>query len=131
MDAITPDLFETLRKLEPFGAGNAEPVFCASARLSAPAKAVGEKHVRLKLAPGLISGTANGWRRALVQNAVGWRLAERLTEAKLLAGDLLDVAFTLDHNEHAEFGGIELSLRDFKIPAVAGATRSATWICAS
>ncbi len=116
LDAITPDLFETLRKLEPFGAGNPEPVFCSMARLSAPVKVLKEKHVRLKLTPGS-NGAANGWRRALVHNAVGWRLAERATEAKLLAGDLLDVAFTLDHNEHAEFGGIELSLRDFKVKA--------------
>jgi single-stranded-DNA-specific exonuclease len=125
LDAITPDLFETIRKLEPFGAGNPGPVFCATARLSAPVKAVGEKHVRMKLAPGLINGAANGWRRALVHNAVGWRLAERVAEAKLLAGDMLDVAFTLDQNEHAEFGGIELSLRDFKTRA-AGSSNNST-----
>jgi len=126
LDAITPDLFETLRKLEPFGAGNPEPVFCATARLSAPARILKEKHVRLKLAPGFINSNANGWRRALVHNAVGWRLAERITEAKLLAGDLLDVAFTLDHNEHAEFGGIELSLRDFKARADPPGPKTAT-----
>jgi single-stranded-DNA-specific exonuclease len=114
LDAITPDLCEVLRKLEPFGTGNPEPVFHATARLSAPAKPVGEKHVRLKLSPG-INGNVPGWRRALVHNAIGWRLAERVTEAKLLAGDVLDVAFTLDHNQHAEFGGIELSLRDFQM----------------
>jgi len=125
LDSITPDLFETLRKLEPFGAGNPEPVFCATARLSAPAKVVKEKHIRLKLAP-VINGSAIGWRRALVHNAVGWRWAERVTEAKLLAGDLLDVAFTLDHNEHAEFGGIELSLRDFKARADPPGPKTAT-----
>jgi single-stranded-DNA-specific exonuclease len=125
LDAITPDLFETIRKLEPFGAGNPGPAFCATARLSAPVKAVGKKHVRMKLAPGLINGAANGWRRALVHNAVGWRLAERVAEAKLLAGDMLDVAFTLDQNENAEFGGIELSLRDFKTRA-AGSSNDST-----
>src|SRR5262249_21075102 len=114
LETISPKLFQTLRKLEPFGAGNPEPVFWAKARLCAPAKAIGEKHVRLRLTP-IHNGNASGWRRALVHNAVGWRLAERVTEAKLLAGDLLDVAFTLDHNEHVEFGGIELSLRDFKM----------------
>jgi single-stranded-DNA-specific exonuclease len=125
LDAITPDLFETIRKLEPFGAGNPGPAFCATARLSAPVKAVGKKHVRMKLAPGLINGAANGWRRALVHNAVGWRLAERVAEAKLLAGDMLDVAFTLDQNENAEFGGIELSLRDFRTRA-AGSSNDST-----
>jgi len=67
LDAITPDLFETLRRLEPFGAGNPEPVFCATARLSAPAKILKEKHVRLKLAPGCTRQHAPGIRRALVQ----------------------------------------------------------------
>jgi single-stranded-DNA-specific exonuclease len=126
LDAITPDLFETIRKLEPFGAGNPAPAFCATARLSAPVKAVAEKHVRMKLAPGAINGAANGWRRALVHNAVGWRLAERVAEAKLLAGDMLDVAFTLEQNEHAEFGGIELVLRDFETRAIDTSTANAS-----
>jgi len=39
-----------------------------------------------------------------------------VTEEKLLAGDALEVAFTLAHNDHPEFGGIELSLRDFRVP---------------
>ena len=119
LQTITPQLFQVLRKLEPFGAGNPEPLFWAGgARLTSPVKILKEKHVRLKLAPGLLnSDSANGqagWRRSLTHDAVGWRLAERVTQQKLLPGDLLDIAFTLDHNEHPEFGGIELSLRDFR-----------------
>ena len=37
-----------------------------------------------------------------------------MQEAKLLPGDTIQVAFTLDHNDHPEFGGIELNLRDFR-----------------
>ena len=104
-----------LQKLEPFGAGNPEPVFCASSvRLAAPAKILKDKHVRLKFTAGGSSGTNQSWRRSISHNAVGWRLAERVAQEKWLAGDLLHIAFTLDHNEHPEFGGIELSLRDFK-----------------
>jgi single-stranded-DNA-specific exonuclease len=114
LDAITPELFEALRKLEPFGAGNPEPVFSAGVRLTSPVKILKEKHVRLKLSPSSTSDTANGWRRSLTHNAVGWRLAELVAQEKLLPGDQLEVAFTLDHNEHPEFGGIELSLRDLK-----------------
>ena len=123
LDAITPEMFEALRKLEPFGAGNPEPVFSAGARLTSPVKILKEKHVRLKLSPSsnlspnAANDTANGWRRSLTHRAVGWRLAERITKEKLLPGDLLDIAFTLDHNAHPEFGGIELSLRDFKSAA--------------
>jgi single-stranded-DNA-specific exonuclease len=120
LDAITPEMFEALRKLEPFGAGNPEPVFSAGVRLTSPVKVLKEKHVRLKLAPSATlapsstNDTGSGWRRSLTHNAVGWRLAERIAKEKLLPGDQMEVAFILDHNEHPEFGGIELSLRDFK-----------------
>jgi single-stranded-DNA-specific exonuclease len=115
LDCVTPDLCNMVRKLEPFGAGNPQPVFFASAaRVVASPKILKEKHVRMKLAPGQQNGLEASWRRSLTHNAVGWRLAERVQQEKILSGDLLDIAFTLDENEHPEFGGIELSLRDFK-----------------
>jgi single-stranded-DNA-specific exonuclease len=114
LDSITPELSAAIRKLEPFGAGNPQPVFFANAsRVVASPRILKEMHVRMKLAPAVDS--SSGWRRSLTHSAVGWRMAERVGEAKLLPGDLLDVAFTLDNNEHPEFGGIELSLRDFRI----------------
>jgi single-stranded-DNA-specific exonuclease len=48
-------------------------------------------------------------------DALGWHMAERLQQTPLLAGDSLDVAFTVGHNDHPEYGGLELTLRDFKI----------------
>jgi single-stranded-DNA-specific exonuclease len=120
LNAITPELFDALRCLQPFGAGNPEPVFCASrVRLAAQPKILKDRHVTLKLTPGSTSSDAVGWRRSLTYKAMGWRMAEQMSQAKLLAGDLLDIAFTLDRNEHPEFGGIELSLRDFRATAVA------------
>src|SRR5262249_18829524 len=56
----------------------------------------------------------NDWRRNITFDALGWHMAERLQAAKLLAGDQLDIAFTIGHNDHPEYGGLELSLRDFK-----------------
>lgn len=47
-------------------------------------------------------------------DALGWHMAERLQKAPLLAGDTIDIAFTIGHNDHPEYGGLELSLRDFK-----------------
>jgi len=115
LDCITPELCEALGRFEPFGAGNPTPVFYANAaRVVASPRMLKEKHARLKLAPGSVNGHAAGWRRSLTHSAVGWRMAERFDEAKLLPGDLIDVAFTLDENEHPEFGGVELSLRDFR-----------------
>jgi single-stranded-DNA-specific exonuclease len=58
-----------------------------------------------------------GWRKSIVYNALGWRMAERVQQAQLLPGDTFDIAFTLDHNDHPDFGGLELSLRDFKVEA--------------
>jgi single-stranded-DNA-specific exonuclease len=115
LDSLTPDFCDVVRKLEPFGAGNPQPVFFSKAvRLIASPRILKEKHVRMKLSPGQNGSAAAGWRRAVTHNAVGWRMAERMEQARLLPGDLLDIAFTLEENEHPEFGGIELSLRDFQ-----------------
>lgn len=125
LDCVTPELTQVLSKLEPFGAGNPHAVFWAkAARLAAPLKILKERHVRMKLVSGGGSST-QGWRRSVTHNAVAWRMAERVAEEKLLAGDLLDVAFTLDHNAHPEFGGIELSVKDFKIALQSQSAQSA------
>jgi single-stranded-DNA-specific exonuclease len=62
-------------------------------------------------------GSNGGWRKAVVYNALGWRMAERVQQAQLLPGDTFDIAFTLDHNDHPDFGGLELALRDFQLKA--------------
>src|ERR1700751_115388 len=51
LEQVTPDLFQALEQLEPFGQGNPEPVFSARAvRLMAPPKIIKDKHIKLKLA---------------------------------------------------------------------------------
>lgn len=111
IEAITPLLMEALSRLEPFGTGNPEPLFSATARVAEPPRVLKDKHVQLKLSP--VDAAATGWRKSLKYKAMAWRLAEQVEREKLLAGDSVEVAFTLDHNDHPEFGGIELSLRDF------------------
>jgi single-stranded-DNA-specific exonuclease len=124
LDAVTPGLFAGLQRMEPFGAGNPEPVFYApGARLLAPPKILKELHAKLKFAPG--HAASNGWRRSLTHSAMAWRMAQRITQDRILAGDLLELAFTLDRNEHPEFGGIELSLRDYRLAGGAGAAERA------
>jgi hypothetical protein len=49
-----------------------------------------------------------------VFDTLGWHMAERLQQSPLLAGDAIDIAFTIGHNDHPDFGGLELSLRDFR-----------------
>jgi hypothetical protein len=41
-------------------------------------------------------------------------MAETVQKAQLLPGDTFDIAFSIEKNEHPEFGGLELSLRDIK-----------------
>ncbi len=121
LDKITPEFFDALSLLAPYGVRNPEPVFVAhSVRLTAPPRIIKEKHVRLKLGPHKLSdgrgGNSSGWKRAITYDALGWRMGERFQQEELLPGDLLDIAFTIDRNEHPEFGGLELSLRDFRRP---------------
>src|ERR1700693_3375097 len=164
---ITPQLFQALQLMEPYGMGNPEPVFAArGVQLTAPPRIMKDKHVKLKLRPGAIANTlvsvgsdelaatpvlvtprchpdgaairrdekvaamAEGdpgtsrqlrtenreLRTKITFDALGWRMAERLQQPPLLAGDTLDVAFTIGNNDHPEYGGLELSLRDFQIP---------------
>jgi hypothetical protein len=54
------------------------------------------------------------WRDSIVFDALGWRMAERVQQSPLLAGDTIDIAFTIGHNDHPEYGGLELSLRDLR-----------------
>jgi single-stranded-DNA-specific exonuclease len=105
LDRITPVLAGWLRKLEPLGHGNPEPVFVARRVhvLSAP-RVMKERHLRLELAQNTDTGRAGAMR------AVGWSLAARAMELHVAQGDLLDVAYRIRENDHPEFGGLEVEL---------------------
>jgi len=55
------------------------------------------------------------FRSRITFDALGWHMAERLQKSPLLAGDRIDIAFSIGQNEHPEYGGLELSLRDLKV----------------
>ena len=172
---VTPELFQALRLLEPYGMGNPEPVFAArAAQLTAPPRILKDKHIKLKLRPAarsnevierlLATSLSEGseelsaaavvatpnchpdgavirrtekassidsiragelrtenrelrtdFQRKITFDAMGWRMAERLQQTPLLAGDSVDIAFTIGNNDHPEYGGLELSLRDLQI----------------
>jgi len=153
---VTPELYQALEMLEPYGMANPEPIFAArSAQLVAPPKILKEKHVKLKLRAGQpprseelpelsaaailatpgchpdgaailpnergaavaeVQGNSlrTEFRSKIAFDALGWHMAERLQQSPLLAGDSVDIAFTIGQNDHPEYGGIELSLRDLK-----------------
>lgn len=172
---VTPELFQALQLLEPYGMGNPEPVFAArGVQLVAPPRILKDKHVKLKLRPAPFTpaseesselsaaailatprchpdGAAIGraeraaavaeaqagplktgnrelrtdFRTKIIFDALGWHMAERLQNLQLLAGDSIDIAFTIGHNDHPEYGGLELSLRDFKTLTTNGNARPA------
>ncbi len=108
LSQVTPDLFDALRRLEPFGLGNPEPKFLArNVRVLIPPRVLKDKHIKMKL--GI---EQNGRRFATGIPALGWGMAERFRQEQVLAGDVLDVAFTIEHNDHPDFGGLELRLCD-------------------
>jgi single-stranded-DNA-specific exonuclease len=137
---VTPELQQALLLLEPFGMDNREPIFAArQVRLMAPPQTVKDKHVRLRVAAAVASAAAaaqdfnprchpdasaipkrqprpippaSSWRDNISFQAMGWGLKESCDRLQLLAGDRLDIAYSIGMNDHPEFGGLELTLRD-------------------
>ncbi len=99
LDQINAQLFSWLRRLEPYGMGNEEPIFIArNVRLIAPPLFMKEKHVRLRVNQGVTF------------SAVGWNLADRVRELNLAPDSIIDLAWRLRENDHPEFGGLELEI---------------------
>jgi single-stranded-DNA-specific exonuclease len=119
---VTPELFHALCRMEPFGLGNPEPKFLArKVRVLLPPRVIKDKHIKVKLAV-----EQEGRRFATAIPAVGWGMAERFRQEQVLANDVLDVAFTLEHNHHPEFGGLELRLCDVVRTGAAALGNAAT-----
>jgi single-stranded-DNA-specific exonuclease len=118
LDRITPVLAGWLRKLEPLGHGNPEPIFTARhVRLVAAPRTMKERHIRLELAqdsPAPGNGPTHRPPASAAPSgsirAVGWGLADRTAELSLAQGSVIDVAYRIRENDHPEFGGLEIEL---------------------
>jgi len=126
LDRITPVLVGWLRKLEPLGHGNHEPVFLSrKARVLTAPRTMKEKHVRLDLAQspegaqiaGSIRPGATG-----TMKAVGWDMAARVAELGIREGSLIDVAYKIRENDHPEYGGIEVQMVGVRLSEAAQAS---------
>jgi single-stranded-DNA-specific exonuclease len=113
LDRITPVLAGWLRKLEPLGHGNPEPIFVArGVRLVSAPRVMKERHLRLELAQEPMMATTTG-----VVRAVGWDLAARAAALGLARGSVIDVAYKIRENDHPEYGGLEVEIAGIEIPS--------------
>ncbi len=129
LDRITPVLVGWLKKLEPLGHGNPEPLFLAlNARLLKAPRIMKARHLALELTQDSASSTAspNGSSNSSPAassahssgspapissiRAVGWNLAERAMELSLEPGSRIDVAYRIRENDHPDFGGLEIEI---------------------
>jgi single-stranded-DNA-specific exonuclease len=115
LHSVTPQLRQSLLRLEPFGQGNPEPVFSSSGvNLLLPPRAIKDKHIKLRVNQRRADG-----KNSFSYEAMGWRMAERVRAEAFQPGDQLDLAFKITVNDHPDFGGLELILEDFRksVPA--------------
>lgn len=121
IEEVSNQLAQQLEMLEPCGLGNREPVLVVrGATLRQPARLLKDKHLKLRVGePG----------KGRAFDAIGWRMAERIQD-RVLAGEALDLAFSLEKSADPEFPGLQLVLRDFRsatasaVPAAAVAATS-------
>lgn len=112
LDRITPVLAGWLRRLEPLGHGNPEPIFVARrARLISAPRVIKDRHIRLELAQELVGAAGISG----VMRCVGWDWAGRCTALALTAGSLVDVAYRIRENDHPDFGGIEIEIAGLQL----------------
>lgn len=102
--SVTETLWQSVKKLEPFGMGNPEPVFATKGVSLADARIVGRdgKHLKLKLKASDVSIEAIGF-------GFG-SLYDRLDPFQHL-----DVAFTIDMNEWNGKRSLQLKIKDIHL----------------
>ena len=94
---VTKELAMELKRLEPFGAGNPEPVLLMRAMTVIERRVVGEGHMRLRLAREKCSFTA-----------IAFRMADREISG------LVDIAFFPEINEWKGSSSVQLRIKDLR-----------------
>jgi single-stranded-DNA-specific exonuclease len=91
---LTPQVCQELRRLEPFGEGNPEPLFrVRGARLAQPPAILKDRHLKLTLEQDAIRHTA-----------LYWNAPDLPALAGLAPGSRLDLSFRVEHTSHPQYG---------------------------
>ncbi|HEX5234941.1 MAG TPA: single-stranded-DNA-specific exonuclease RecJ [Silvibacterium sp.] len=105
LEEINESLYSWLRKLEPCGMDNEEPVFtAANLRIASPPRVMKEKHIRLQLRS-----------EKAVFSAIGFNCAEKFAALQLAQETRIDLAYKIQKNDHPNFGGLELEIADLRV----------------
>ena len=119
LDRITPVLAGWLRKLEPLGHGNQEPVFVArKVRLLAAPRFLKDRHLCLQLTQDAVSEVTTFGPTSNSIRAVGWDKAQRSTALGLTKGSCIDVAYRIRENDHPLYGGLEVEIADLELASL-------------
>ncbi|MGC2160552.1 MAG: single-stranded-DNA-specific exonuclease RecJ [Silvibacterium sp.] len=112
LEEVNEALYAWLKKLEPCGVENEEPIFIAhDIRIATPPRIMKEKHIRLQL---------NAQNSPTKISAVGWNCAEKLAALNLKENSRIDLAYKVRKNDHPTFGGIELEIADLRLTTAHG-----------
>jgi single-stranded-DNA-specific exonuclease len=108
LETIRPAFFNIIEQMQPFGPGNAQPVFLARRLGAKGSRIVKENHIRFCLQQGTTQ-----------MDGIGFGLAAKF--ALLQTGMPVDVAFTLDENEWNNQKSLQLRVIDMALsdPSVA------------
>jgi len=103
-EAIRPSFYNILEQMQPFGPGNAQPVFVARNLTDKGSRIVKEQHVRFCL-------LQNG----LLMDGIGFGLAGKFP--LLQTGAPIDLVFTVEENEWNNQKNLQLKVIDFALSA--------------
>lgn len=105
IEEVTESVYSWLRKLDPCGMDNEEPIFMAGNLLIASApRVMKEKHLRLQLRL-----------EKTTLPAIGFNCAERFAPLQLVQSNRIDLAYKIRRNDHPDFGGLELEIADLRL----------------
>lgn len=104
LNQVTETFVEEVKRLEPFGEGNAKPLFRSTHLLVTKADAIGstQAHLRLTVADG-----------GVMRKVIGFKLGGRLPELRV--GARVDLVYHVGMNEWNGRKDVQLVMKDFAV----------------